>query len=103
MSHALTDIWCEQDSQTVLADEVAWKLSPSQKLLAAQEAGPMPLSQFGVADMSVVSADYQEGVPPLLRLEDESLPSILSGYGADGQSVQEGEQVLSDRATGLQA
>ena len=102
MSHALTDIWCEQGCRTVLADEVAWKLSPSQKLLAAQEGGPVPLSQFGVADTSVASADYEEGVPRLLRLEDECLPSIQSGYGDNGESVQEGDQILSDRATGPQ-
>ena len=78
------------------------KLSPSQKLLAAQEAGPVPLTQFGVADTSVASTDYEESVPRLLLLEDECLPSIQSGYCDNGQSVQEGDQILSDRATGPQ-
>ena len=104
MSHSLTDIWIERGPNMPAEDTVAWTLSPAQKLAAAKEAGPLPLSQFEPADMSLVSQEAQEAVASqdgsfrLLTLMDDSLPSLETGYGVDGKSVQEGDPLMSDRA-----
>lgn len=44
---------------------------------------------------------YEVRILYVFRLEDKFLPGILSGYGANEDSVQEGAQLFSDRLTGM--
>ncbi|CAJ1348212.1 unnamed protein product [Effrenium voratum] len=104
VSHALVDIWCQQEAFAKVEDSGAWTLSAAQKLAAAQEAGRLPTSQFGafeaVEDDDVL-AEAGEELPALLTIMDPDVPALTCGYGENGASVQDpalGEVVMSDRA-----
>eukprot|EP00438_Fugacium_kawagutii_P014880 Skav225069 [mRNA] locus=scaffold2293:183533:184602:- [translate_table: standard] len=107
MSHSLIDIWCAHGGNVPVEDSVAATLSPAEKLAAATEAGPLSLSQFEAADMSQVPEEAQEALADedgsfrLLTLMDETVPSLETGYGVDGKSVQDGDRVMSDRVSWL--
>lgn len=107
MSHSLTDIWVQHWVDVPAEDTVASTLSPAEKLAAAKEAGALPLSQFDSVVLSLLSEEAQEEVASqdgsfrLLTLMDESVPSLETGYGVGGKSVQEGDRLLSDRASWL--
>lgn len=107
MSHSLTDIWVQHWSNVPAEDTVASTLSPAEKLAAAQEAGALPFSQFEAADMSLVAGEAQEALTGqdgkfrFLTLMDDSVPSLETGFGVNGKSVQEGDRLMSDRASWL--